>query len=448
MKRLLSVMALPLSLLAQGGERQLKEAREVLPLSLKKAVEVALAPEGNTRLQLAREAIRQAEARAAQARAALLPDVSASAMYESQTQNLAARGISFQLPFPGFAFPVFVGPYDVLDARATVTQSVFDFGSIRRFQAAKVSVSAAKAESDSATEQTMEQVARAYLTALRAQAVVETAQADVRLAEDLKSLAGTQRTAGTGTGIEVTRADVQLANEQQRLTVAENELERARLQLLRVIGLNLDAKLDLTDTLGYIPTDQPTIDHALEVARKSRAELEAQTRRERSAGLNYSSVKWERLPTVAAFGDYGSSGAGFDRVLPTRTYGIGLRVPIFDGGRRDARRAEAFSQLRQERIRTHDLQEQVTLEIKLALDSLRSAETQVATAESGLKLADNELRQAQRRYKAGVTSSIEVTDAQTRLVRARENRVSALYNHNLARIDLASAMGTVERILQ
>lgn len=447
MRRTLA-MLLPLALFAQSSEPQLKEAREVLPLSLKKAIELALAPEGNTRLQLARETIRQAQSRAAQARAALLPDLSASTSYQNQTQNLAARGISVALPFPGFTFPVFVGPYDVFDARASVTQSLFDFSSIRRFQAARVNVTAAKADSESVSEQTMEQVARAYLAALRAQTVVETAQANVKLAEELKSLAGTQHTAGTGTGIEVTRADVQLANEQQRLTEGENELERARLQLLRVIGLNLEAKVELTDTLGYVPMDQPTVQQALETARKSRAELDAQDRREQSASLNYSSVKLERLPTVAAFGDYGSSGSGFDRVLPTRTYGIGLRLPIFDGGRRDARRAEALSQLRQEKIRTHDLHEQVLLEIKLALESLHSAETQVKTAESGLKLAENELRQAQRRYKAGVANNIEVTDAQTRLVRARENRISALFNHNLARIDLTSAMGTVERILQ
>lgn len=441
-------MLLPLALFAQSSEPQLKEAREVLPLSLKKAVDLALAPEGNTRLQLARETIRQAQSRAAQARAALLPDLSASTSYQNQTQNLAARGISVALPFPGFAFPVFVGPYDVFDARASVTQSVFDFSSIRRFQAARVNVTAAEADSESVSEQTMDQVARAYLAALRAQTMVETARANVKLAEELKSLARTQHAAGTGTGIEVTRADVQLANEQQRLTEAENDLERARLQLMRVIGLNLEAKVELTDTLGYVPMDQPTVQQALETARKSRAELDAQDRRERSASLNYSSVKLERLPTVAAFGDYGSSGSGFDRVLPTRTYGIGLRLPIFDGGRRDARRAEALSQLRQEKIRTHDLHEQVLLEIKLALESLRSAETQVKTAESGLKLAENELRQAQRRYKAGVANNIEVTDAQTRLVRARENRISALFNHNLARIDLTSAMGTVERILQ
>jgi outer membrane protein TolC len=446
--RYLLPLLLPLSLLAQSSDPQLHEGRDVLPLSLKKAVELALAPEGNTRLQLAREAIRQSQAREAEARSALLPDVTGGAYYESMTQNLAARGIRFQSPIPGFGIPVFVGPFSVFDARASVTQSVFDFSTVRRYQAAKMSTSAVKADSESTTEQTMEQVARAYLAALHAQAVLDTARANVKLSEELKALAVSQHKAGSGTGIEVTRADVQLANDEQRLTVAESDLERARLQLLRVIGLNLDAKVDLTDALGYVPIDEPTVQQAMVTAQKSRAELTAQDRREKSAQLNYSSVKYERFPVISAFGDYGSSGAGLETVLPTRTYGMQMRVPLFDGGRREARRVEAMSQLKQEQIRTHDLKEQVLLDIKLALESLRSAEKQVKTAEAGLLLAEDELKHAQTRYKAGVSSNIEVTDAQTRVARARENRVSALFNHNLARIDLTAAMGTVERIVQ
>lgn len=449
MRQLLPLLA-PLALLAQSSAPPpaAPESREVLPLSLRKAVELALAPEGNTRLQLAREAIHQAQARQAQARAALLPDVSGSTSYQSMTVNLAARGITLPRSIPNFAFPTFVGPFDVFDARASLNQTVFDFASIRRYQAAKVATTAVERERDSVGEQTMEQVARAYLAAIRAQAVRDTAKANVTLAEELRALAATQRTAGTGTGIEVTRAEVQLANEQQRLIVAESDVERSHLQLLRVMGLNLEARVELTDGLGYLPMDEPTVQRAVETARKSRAVLDAQSRRERSAELSYRSVKYERLPSIAAFGDYGASGSGFDTVLPTRAIGIGMRVPVFDGGRRDARRAEAFSQLRQEQIRSHDLNEQVMLEIRLALESLRSAETQVKTAESGLVLAETELRHAQNRYKAGVANSIEVTDAQTRLARARENRISALFNHNLARIDMTAAMGTLEQILK
>ena len=112
------------------------------------------------------------------------------------------------------------------------------------------------------------------------------------------------------------------------------------------------------------------------------------------------------------------------------------------------RRAESASQYREEKIRTEDLSDQIELDVRTSIDSLRSADAQVKTAEEGLHLAENELAQAERRYKAGVTNSIEVTDAQTRLARARDNRISALYNYNLARIDLGTATGTIQSMIQ
>ena len=78
---------------------------------------------------------------------------------------------------------------------------------------------------------------------------------------------------------------------------------------------------------------------------------------------------------------------------------------------------------------------------------MRSADAEVKAAEEGLKLSENELAQAQRRYKAGVSNSVEVTDAQTRLQRARDNRINALYDHNVARIDLGTATGTIRSML-
>ena len=176
--------------------------------------------------------------------------------------------------------------------------------------------------------------------------------------------------------------------------------------------------------------------------------MKAQQHREENARLNYSATKFERLPTLGAFANYGDLGSAITSAVPTRTYGITLKVPIFDGGRRDARRAESASLWRQEKIRMVDLRDQVELDVRLALDELHSADAQVKTAEEGITLAQNELAQAERRYRAGVTNSIEVTDAQTRLARARDNRVNALYNYNLARIDLGTAMGTIQSMIQ
>jgi outer membrane protein TolC len=413
----------------------------VLRLGLKEAVDLALAPDGNARARLAAEMVRQAEARSAQARAALLPNIDASMVEQNQTRNLAAFGIRIQVPIPGFQFPEMVGPFSTLDLRASATQSVFDIGAIRRYQASRAAVAASRADSDAARHQVTDAVARAYLTGLRARAVLESAKANLAVAESLLKLVRSQKAAGTGTGIEVTRAEVQLANERQRLLVTQNEVARADLGLLRLAGLKLDTRLELADQLGYVPSEPITAEAARELARRERPELKAQREREESARLNYSAVRLERLPTLVAFGDYGTIGIGADRLLPTRSYGLALRVPLFDGGRRDARRGEAASVLRQEQIRSRDLDAQVELEIRLALETLENADGQVKTAAEGLRLAENELAQARRRYEAGVATSLETTDAQARLERARENQVSALVSYNAAQIDLNTAVG-------
>ena len=428
---------------------QLQSRPQVLQLSLKQAVEMALAPEGSTRVKLAEEAMKQAEARRLEARAALLPDLEGYIQDQSETNNLKAFGFKFNTPpIPGFTIPTFVGPFDVLDVRATVNQSVFDFSSIRRYQASKVAVEAVKADNEGTRDQVTDQVARAYLTGLRAEAALETTKANVELSEALLKLAQSQKAAGTGTGIEITRAEVQLANDNQRMLVAENDVERAHLQLLKVIGLRLDNRVELLGKLEYVPVQNVDSAQALVTARENRAELKAQGQREENAKLSYSATKLERLPTLGAFANYGDLGSSITSALPTRAIGVTLRVPIFDGGRRDARRVESASAYRQEKIRTADLRDQIELDVRLALDGLHSADAQVKAAEDGLMLAQNELAQAQRRYKAGVTNSIEVTDAQTRLDRARDNRINALYNYNVARIDLGTATGTIQRMIQ
>jgi len=337
-----------------------------------------------------------------------------------------------------------------VDVRARLTQSVFDLSNIRRYQASRAAVRAATNDRGATDDTVSTTVAKAYLAALRTDADMEAYQANVALAEAVLKQADNQKSAGTGTGIEVTRAKVQLSNEKQRLLIVQNERNKAYLQLLRVMGLNLGTTLELTDKLSYVPTDAITVEQAQVEAIKSRPDIKAQLERETASRLNANSVKFERLPSLVAYADYGSAGTNGDitSLLPTRNYGIAVRVPIFDGGRRDARRAETASQFRQERVRSNDLREQIELEIRTALDSLHSAEEQFKVAEEGLTLSDSELTQARRRYAAGVASSLEVTDAQTRLERARDNRIAALFGYNVARIDLGKAMGSVRRMIQ
>ena len=471
MRRYLPIllMAVPLA----GWAADPIPERGPLVLTLKRAVELAVSPEGNTYIQLSDENVRQAKARSAEARSAFLPDIEAQAGEETAMKSLAALGLDLATDqtllgaengLTGTFAPIersllngiikdiprVVGPFTSVDVRARATEDLLDVANIRRYQSSKAALRATKDDRANTEVSVSSTVAKAYLTALRADADVEADQANVALAEAVLKQSENQKNAGTGTGIEVTRAKVQLSNEKQHLLGAQNERSKSYLQLLRAMGLNLATELQLTDKLSYEPVDPVTVEDARAAALKARPDVKAQEERESSASLNASSVKYERLPSLVAFADYGTTGTNGTIVslLPTRDYGFALRVPIFDGGRRDARRAEMASQFRQERVRTNDLHEQVELEIRTSLDSLHSAEEQFKVAEEGLTLSDSEFTQARRRYAAGVASNLEVTDAQTRLDRARDNRINALYGYNIARIDLGRAMGNVRQMIQ
>ena len=422
------------------------QAQQPMKLSLKQAVDLAVSPDGNARMKLADEYVRQAQSRTAQAKSALLPNVDGSVSEQNFTRNLQALGI--QSPSPLLKFPDLVGPISVFDVRGSLTQTIFDFSAIRRWQASKAGHDLAKMEKESADNQVAADAARAYLFSLREDAARSAAQSNVELAQTLEKLAETQKLAGTGTGIEVTRAQVQLANEKQRLLVIQNDRERSILQLLRVIGLPLETKIELTDKLIYRQTEPVTAAQALSTAGELRADWKAQTRRAGVSKLSFEATKYERLPSIAGYADYGTIGLEVGNTNPTRTFAVTMKLPIFDGGRRDARRGEALSSLRVEEIKAADFQKQVELEIRIAMESLQSAEGQAQTAEEGLKLSENELAQARRRYEAGVATSVEVADAQTRLARAQDNRIAGLFQHNLARIELAAAMGAIHRIIQ
>jgi outer membrane protein len=420
----------------------------VLRLSLKEAVDIALGAEGNPRVRIAEETVSQSKSRSAQARSALLPNLEASVGQSNRTQNLEAFGLMLRLPVSGFQFPTLVGPYGLFDARASASQSAFDLSAIRRYQASRTGIHQAESESDNVQDLITGVVSRSYLGAVRADAAIETANANLKLAQDLLDLASSMKTAGSATGIEVTRARVQLSQAQQRILVAGNERQLAYFQLLNSIGMDLTTPVELTQSLAFLPVDVTAPDQALKIAFETRNDWKAQVKREESAALAYSAVKWERLPSVGLYGDYGTIGTSINNAIPTRVYGFTVKVPVFDGGRRDARRAESASQLRQERLRTHELRDQIDLQVRAALDSLKSSIELVKTAEEGLALSESELAQAERRYKAGVGTSLEVTDAQTRLQRARDDRILALYYYNLSRIDLGTAMGVIRRMIQ
>lgn len=415
---------------ADGRAAALDEVPE-LRLSLRDAVEAAV--DNNPTVRLLKEQVMEARGTALTELAPLLPNVRIDFSGVRRSFFLGSIGLGSSTP-----------PFNTFDGRGFLTQNLFSLSLIQKWRAARTGVNVAELDAEATRRDTMAMVGLLYVEALRAEAAVEAVQANITLNEELLRLAEDRKAAGLATGLDVTREQVQLENEKQRLLVAQNERERAKLNLIRALGIDFHVRLVLTDELQLVELPPQTPAQALDVARANRVELEAQNRRERLAALTLSSAISERVPSLEFSADWGLTGTKVDFVFETYSTGLLLSVPIFDGGGREGRISESRSRVRQEQIRAKDVAHQITLEVRDALLTLKSTRQQVLVAREGLRLSLRELDLARERFTVGVANNVEVTNAQASVARARDNVVEALSNFNASRINLARATGRME----
>lgn len=413
------------------------------PATLSYEQAVRLAIDNNLATLRAHERRNEARGQQEEARAPLLPNVSGVAYQANLTLNLVALG--FQPgTFPGIS-KTFLGPFKNFDARLFLRQSVFDLSAIRNYQAGKAGVRVAELNESLAREEVASRTGLSYLEALRADRAVVAAQANVELAQALLQLARDQRNAGVATGVDVIRAQTRLAEQQVGLAQAQTDSEQARLNLQRLIGLPLGSPLTLTDQLRFVEDPLPSVETAVASAAQDRREIQVAEEENRVSQLEVQSARAEHLPSLEVLGDYGPSGitpGSFD--LPTRRVAVQLNVPIFNGGLTQGRVTAAASRQRQTELSLANIRGQVEEDVRLALTTLRTAAVQVRAADESVTLAQRELEMARDRFRAGVADNLEVITAQTSLANARVSQVTALAQHNAARLNLAAALGRAE----
>lgn len=368
----------------------------------------------------------------------LLPNVFAQGTESVQKTSLAQIGFRF----PGL--PRVVGPFNYLDMRAFVNQSVFNWNYIQKERAAAQSLKAAEYTYKDARELVVLVAGNAYLEAITGAARVETAEAQVKTAQTIYDRAADQQKAGVIPAIDVLRSQVELQSRQQQLIVARNDFAKQKLSLSRIIGLPLGQEFTLADKAPYDQLIPPPLDEALRRAYASRPDYQAALAQARSAELSRRAAIAEHYPTFDIEGDYGDIG-----VTPATSNGTfhvagTLTVPIFQGGKAHADVLQAEASLRQAKSRLEDLRGQIDNDVRTALLDLNAAFEQVQVARSSIDLAEQTLTQAQDRFSAGVTDNLEVVQAQESVATAHENYISSLYAHNLAKVELARALGNAE----
>ena len=432
----------------QGSVPQGEASPTPIPLSLSDAISRGL--RANLGLLTSEQASRESRAQRLRALSGLLPKVTGQISATEQQINLRALGFNLSLP-PSFGvtIPTIVGPYGYQTAQASAQVPLFDYNAMSNFKASQQEVKASILSLKNARDLVVLGVGYAYLQIIADAARITATQAEIDADNAVYTNALRRHEAGTAIGIDVLRSQVELKQRQQTLIVVKNQFEKDKLALGRIIGLPLGQGFTVADPSPSIPQTAMSLQEALAKAYENRPDYQAAKARVLAAQWTLRSSKAERYPTLGANGYYGDQGIH----LFTSSHGVFnvtgmVQFNIFDGGRIKGDILQSDSELRNRRNELENLRGQIDNDVRNSLLDLTSAGAQVDVAQSNLELANQTVRQAQDRFSAGVTNTVEVVQAQQALADANNNLISAQYQLNVARVELARALGLAEQGVQ
>ncbi len=421
----------------QGSVVEEKASGEVLQLPLDDAIQRGL--KHNLGLILTGQNQQSASGQRLQQLQGLLPTVDATIKEAVAQVNLEAEG----LRIPGF--PVIIGPYGYQDFRASLSWSLLNIASLRNYLASKHNFAGTQLSVQDARDMVVLTVGNAYLLCIADASLIESDQAQVATSKVSLDQAVANHQAGTAPLLDELRARVDYQTQQQALITAQNQYEKDKIALARAIGLPLEQKFTLADQAPFAQLDNLNPDVLVGQAEADRSDLKALGEEVQGAKESRSAATAERYPTIYFEGDYGDIGVNVRNSHGTGDAMGTLTVPVFEEGklRGDARIAQ--SALDQKKAQLSDLQGQISADVRDSILDIQSAQQRVEVAKSNAELAAEALSEAQQRYAAGVSDNLAVSQAQQSVAQANNQYVSSLYEHNVAKLSLARALGLADR---
>jgi len=428
-----------------GGVPQGTATADTLQLTVRDVIRRAL--QFNLGVLLSEQEVSHASGTRGVTLSQLLPNLNAHVTESRQRINLEAFGFNPS----NFGLSSVVGPFNTFDARVTLSQALVDLRASHETRSETHNVEAARYSYKSARDVVVLVAANGYLQVLAADARAQSARAQLQTSQTLYQQALDLKQNGIVAGIDVVRAEVRLNGDRQRVTVSQNEFEKARLELARIIGLPVGQAFALSAELPNVPVPDMTLEQALAQAYRDRPDYLAAQERVRAAEASRAAAFSERLPSVQVNADYGAFGLTASNSVATYTLAGSIVIPIFQGGRIQGRLAEADAELRQRRAEAEDMRSQIYYDVRVAFFDLQATAEQLQVATRSRELANQELTQARDRFAAGVANNLEVVQAQESVTSADEQYIDALLGYDVSKAVLARSVGdaeaAVERIL-
>jgi len=402
------------------------------PLTLEESILIALA--SNTDVRTAEEQVAKARAVTRQARAGLGPQVSAGVTHSwtgpIASMTVGADTVALGVPETTIAQLSLALPVDISRQIWTAVESADLARLAQEFGLAAVRQSVAL------------QVQEAYLAVLRAQALESVAREALAAAQEHHQIAQLQQKAGVVAPFDVLRAEVQVASYRQDLLAKQNAVDLAIASLNRVMGTDVNRPLRLVEP-ALAERAAVELAASQQEAQQRRPEvLQAQTVLQAARkGVKLASAGLQPSFALTAGYSYDANPSGFAGQSESWNVSAAVSLPLFDSGATHARVHQAQSDITMASLAEQDKRQQVVLEVRQAYLSLHEAQQRMSTTEKDVAQAREALRLAQVRYKAGVSVSVEVTDAEVAFAQSRSNQVHALYDYELAQARLDRAVG-------
>lgn len=395
-------------------------------LTLRDAIAQAL--ERNERGRSAVETARAADARVWRARSFLLPSITLSGDYTrrgSDGEDLILRGRESRV------------------GRVTVEQTLFDAQAWPLLKQAQRARDASRFDAVGARRLLAFDTAASYFSVMNTEQVARAAAERFDLAGRALEEIKIRFDAGLVSSNDVTRAELEAASAERELTTAGGAATTARLAL----GLLLDAPVE--DSLS-VPIDllesaaHPVPPGSLDLAAAADRRPDVRSERARVSALRMAAMEplARYLPDLLATGTARSSTGSVNDVRDQDwTAGLTLRWELFDGGGREADRAERAALARAAALTLENLERTAANQAETARVALESQQASLARSRVAVEAARRNAVEASELYRRGLTRALEVVDANVQLFEAEVERAGAEFALALAYLDLRSALG-------
>ncbi|NQT96462.1 MAG: TolC family protein [Candidatus Marinimicrobia bacterium] len=411
---------------------------QVMELTLEKARELVLT--NNPRIKLASEAVKKSDARVIEARAGLMPSLSAFSSYQKYWEITTVI-------FNGMAIKM--GSENTMVAGFNFQQPLFVGGAIwNGYQISQSARNITKSQLQATRQALLQEVTNAYNGVLFARSVMGVMQQSVAAAEKNLEQVRKFRATGMSSDFDVLRAEVQLANYMPQLVSAKNNAHLAVSNLMRLLGLGDDELVIISDELTYIPSEHSGQDfqELVQLALEARPEIAMLGEQRIIARKQLSLARASQMPSLVFGTSYQYQGQRDDFEFTSDDFyksfnsSLSLSIPIFNGLGNNARIQQAKIGLNETGYQEEALIQGIKLEVEGAYYTMKEAEENVATQSKVIASAEEALRLVNLRYAEGASTQLEVMNVEVALNQARLNYQRTLFEYNTALTTLKKAL--------